>query len=146
MAPPPNLDQLLVQMQFPGMPRPESDVLKEWLVRRGADYDRIDFNVRLGKGVDLGEGFTPETKDLANKLTQKRADLVAWKFDVPTIIEVKIRASLGALGQLLGYRTLWPLTYPDTAEPGLLVIARRVDDDAALVLSEHGVDVILYEG
>ncbi len=56
-----------------------------------------------------------------------------------------VRASLGALGQLLGYRTLWPQQYPHSPEPKLGVLARRIDDDAKLVYSEHGVDVILYE-
>src|SRR5215813_5053487 len=117
MPPPPNLDQLLVQMQFPGMPQPESDVLMEWLKRRGAGYDRIDFQVRVGAGAPPDPSLSPEIQALATSLTQKRIDVVAWLDGVPTIIEVKIRVSLGALGQLLGYRTLWPTSFAGTPEP-----------------------------
>lgn len=145
MAPPPNLDVLLVQIQFPGMAAPESAVFREWLTRHGAEYDRLDFNVRLGEGVEVGEGFSPEVKTLATTLTQKRADVVGWQGVHPTIFEVKIRASLGALGQLLGYLVLFPKTFPGAPPPHLVVLARRVDNDSAQAFAAYGVDVLLYE-
>lgn len=145
MAPPPNIDQLLAQIQFPGMPRPESEVFREWLTRHGREYDAIDFNVRLGDGAKVPEGLSETTQKLATLLSQKRADVVAWQGQQPTIFEVKVRANPGALGQLLAYRTLWPSKYPHSPEPLLAVLARRVDDDSLAVFGAHGVDVILYE-
>lgn len=146
MPPPPNLDQLLLQIQLPGMPRPESDVCKEWLQRHGAEYDAIDFNVRVGEGVQLSGGnFSEDTIALANAMTQKRIDMVTWVYGQPGLWEVKIRASLGAVGQLIGYRELFAGTYPGAPQPTLTIIARRVDADTASVCSAQGIDVILYE-
>lgn len=146
MPPPPNLDQILLQIQLPGMPRPESDVCKEWLQRHAAEYDQIDFNVRVGAGVELqGGDFTPETIALANSMTQKRIDMVTWVYGQPGIWECKIRASLGAVGQLIGYRELFAVTYPGSPQPTLTILARRVDPDTLQVCSAQGIDVILYE-
>lgn len=145
MAPPPNLEQLRAQIQFPGMPKPESEVFREWLERHGAEYDLIEFNVRVGAGGDNSQATTDDAKNLQTLLTQKRIDVVAWKNNQPTIIEVKVRANLGAVGQLKGYYRLFPSAYPNSPYPQMLVIARRIDQDAALVHSAEGIDVILYE-
>jgi hypothetical protein len=145
MPPPPNLEQLLVQIQFPGMPKPESDVCREWITRHGAEYDQIDFNVSLGTGVQLQGDFSQETIDLANQMTKKRADMITWQYGQPAIWEVKIRASLGAVGQLIGYRELFDTTYPGAPEPTLTILARRVDDDTRYVASQQGIDIVLYE-
>lgn len=145
MPPPPNLETLLLQIQLPGMPRPESDVCKEWLQRHGAEYDAIDFNVRVGDGVQLGEGFSPETIAQANLMTQKRIDMVTWVYGQPGLWEVKIRASLGAVGQLIGYRELFAGTFPGAPQPTLTIIARRVDPDTRSVCSAQGIDIVLYE-
>lgn len=145
MPPPPDLDVLLVQYQYPGMPPAESAVFRDFLQRRGREFDRFDFNVRLGTGATPAEGLAGVYEELATKLTQKRADVVAWRAGAPTIIEVKIRIGLGAQGQLLGYRSLWIRDRPNEPEPALLAIARRTDDDTLDALSDQGITVILYE-
>lgn len=145
MPPPPDLDVLLVQFAYPGMPEPESAVFRDFLQARGREFDRFDFNVRLGSGATVDDGLTEQYEKLAIKLTQKRADVVAWQADQPTIIEVKIRIGLGAQGQLLGYRSLWIRDRPHEPEPALLAIARRTDEDTLAALSDQGITVILYE-
>jgi hypothetical protein len=145
MPPPPNLDVLRLQIQFPGMPRPESDVFRFWLELHGAEYDQIEFNVRLGTGVDPGPIVDDATRAMAIGLTQKRADVVATRDGQPTIIEVKVRIGLGTIGQLLGYQTLWMRDRPESPTPALLAIARRTDDDTLDALRAHGIDVALYE-
>jgi len=145
MPPPPDLDVLLVQFVYPGMTEPESAVFRDFLEARGREYDRFDFNVRLGAGAEPAEGLTGVYEALAVKLTQKRADVVSWLAGRPTIIEVKIRIGLGAQGQLLGYRSLWVRDRPGEPEPALLAIARRTDADTLAALGDQGIDVILYE-
>jgi hypothetical protein len=145
VAPPPNLDVLLQQMQFPGMPMPESDVFREWLVRHGREYDRIEFQVRLGDGIPPDPRLNQTFAEQAVMMTQKRADAIAWQNTQATIIEAKIRASLGAMGQLLGYGVLYQKMNPASPPPRLLVVARRVDSDTAGVFEEHNIGVTVYE-
>jgi hypothetical protein len=144
MAPPPNLEILLVQLQYPGMPAPESEVTRDWLVKRGAEFDRIEFNVRLGKGDELGEEFNASTRKLAAAVSTKRADIIAWRENSAYILEAKWRCGLGALGQLLGYRVLFLEQFPTIDDVFLQVIARKIDGDVELALRAHGIQYELF--
>lgn len=145
MPPPPDLDVLLVQFAYPGMPEPESAVFRDFLKARGSEFDRFEFNVHLGTGAAPAEGLTEKYEQLATRLTQKRADVIAWIGTQPTIIEVKIRLGLSAQGQLLGYRTLYMEDHPEALTPALLALARRADADTLKCLGDSGITVILYE-
>lgn len=142
--PPANLDHLIAQDYFPGLEAGESQVAHAWLVARGALYDRIDFNVRLGVGVEPPAELVEPYLSMATDLSRKRADIIAVAGDVTTIIEVKIRASLGAIGQLLGYKALYEREHPDIGSARLSILARRVDPDAQYAISQNGIDLYLY--
>jgi hypothetical protein len=45
---------------------------------------------------------------------------------------------------MLGYRQLFLEELPDAPEPRLVVIGRTADQDAIRILTDHGVDVLLY--
>lgn len=139
MPPPPNLGLLLSQIQLPGLTFVESDVAKAWLNAHGAEYDRIDFNVRLGEGTDPGEEYGADIRDLSKLLTQKRADIVAQIGGQVDIIEVKVRVAFGALGQLLGYRNLWRTGHPELPVRRLIAIGRSVVPDCQATHDEYGV-------
>lgn len=145
MAPPPNLEQLLLQLQFPGMPQPESDVAMLWLRAHGAEYDRIEFNVRLGEGAIPPPGLDPSIERMTKLVTQKRADIIAWSGEDVTIIEAKIRAGLGAAGQLRGYAELYSRDNNPSRPPRLMVIAKYADPDVRFVFRQSGIDLLLYE-
>ncbi len=139
MAPPANLDILLVQIQYPGMTHVESEITRAWLRARGAQYDSVEFNVRLGEGAALQGLWSDETRRMALLLSQKRADAIARQGEVVEIVEVKVRAGLAAVGQLRGYRALYLREHPATIDVRLLVIARSCDPDSAYVYSAEGV-------
>lgn len=139
--PPANLGQLLTQLQYPGMTWVESEVTRAWLNRRGAEYDEIWWNVRLGEGVDPGEQHPEEIRRMATLLTQKRADIVCRSGGLVDLIEVKVRIAFGAMGQLLGYRELWMREHPELPVRRLIAIGRAVVQDAADVLEKHGIAI-----
>jgi hypothetical protein len=139
MPPPQNLGLLLSQIQLPGLTYVESDISKAWLNAHGAEYDKIDFNVRLGEGVDPGDEYAAEIRDMAVKLTQKRADIVAQVGGQVDLLEVKVRVAFGALGQLLGYRTLWNLAYPGLPIRRLIAVGRSVVPDCEDTFAELGI-------
>jgi len=144
MPPPINLGLLLSQIQLPGLTYVESDIAKAWLNAHGAEYDHIWFNPRLGEGTDPGEEYTDEIRRMSILITQKRADIVARIGDQVDIIEVKVRVAFGALGQLLGYRTLWRIAHPELPIRRLIAIARAVVPDCQATLDEHGIVIQTY--
>jgi hypothetical protein len=138
-----NYDALVRMRLYPAMNPPESEIVRKWLTAHREGFDRIEFNVRLGDGEQWPDHFDEETRRIGQLQTQKRADVVAWRGDSPTLIEVKPRIGFSALGQLLGYRVLWRKTFPERQLPALVAIGETAVSEAAEVFAEHGVSVEL---
>ncbi len=135
-----DIDVLLMQIQFPGMPALESNIARGWIRLYARDYDSLDFNVRLGQGRPLVEGLSPEIALQQTMLSQRRADIIAHVSAFVDIVEVKDRATLSAIGQLVGYRKLWSDTNPQIVVRRLIVVARDVPPDVENVFRHEGIE------
>jgi hypothetical protein len=136
---------LLVQMQYPAMPQLESNITRAWIRQYGRDYDSLDFNVRLGKGQDIQPGIPASTAGQFDKITRKRADIVAHAGTWVDILEVKGRASLSAIGQLIGYHQLWTDERPTFIVRRLIVVCQLIDDDVRRVFATNGIQSYVLE-
>lgn len=135
---------LLSLTRFPQMTVNESSIVHQWLLAHADEYDDVDFNPHVGNSLSLGPEYDETTQRQAALLSQKRIDILAFKGNEVTIIEVKLRISLSALGQLLGYSLLYQMEHPETGAVHLVAIAHDALIDAAEVLQAHGVHVELY--
>jgi len=119
----------------------EQGVARRWLTAHGAEFDSIEFNVRLGDG----EPCPPDTEEYLAKCwrenTQKRADLVAIAGGLATIVEVKDRITPGAVGQILTYKMLWNRQYPSIPIARLVVIGRSIISEIGELFRSQGVDI-----
>lgn len=131
--------------KFPGLLPREILVLKAWLKMHEAEYDSFDYNVRIGQGHDPGAGWPEELRQMAIMNSQKRLDAVAWKSGQPTIVEVKDRATLSAVGQISMYLHLYVVDYSDGPTPKLLIVANRASADMAPLLQATGVELNLVQ-
>lgn len=138
------LDLLLVQIQFPAMTYVESQITRHWIRAHGLEYDKIEFNVRLGEGVNLGEGYSDATRRAALLSSQKRADIVAWRGDRVDLVEVKVRINLGVIGQLLGYETLWNIEHAKTPVARKIAIGRSVLTGLDPVIRDRGIEIEVF--
>lgn len=114
-------------------------VLSAWLKLHEAEYDRWEFDVRTGTGYDPGDKFPDYIREMAIKNSQKRIDAVGWQGQQATIVEVKERASLGAVGQLVGYKALFQQQHPELPAPTLLLVCMRADTDILPALQSVGI-------
>lgn len=128
------IDLLLKQIQYKGMPKPESDITRAWLRLHAHAYDAIDFNVRLGAGQDIQPGIDAATAAQYSKISRKRADIVATAGKVVDIIEVKPAMSFAGVGQLVGYKHLWEENHPSIAVRRLIAVAQIIDPEVKRVL------------
>ena len=135
---------LLSLVQLPQMTVNESAIAHQWLMEHADEYDDVDFNVRVGNSLELGPEYDEATQRQAALLSQKRIDIVGFNGNAVTIVEVKLRISLSALGQLLGYALLWQAENPGTSEITLEAIGHDALIDAVEVLQAHGVQVELF--
>jgi hypothetical protein len=133
------------RIKFPGLLPREILVLRSWLRLHEAEYDRFDFNLRLGAGFDPGPTFPDNIRKMAIANTQKRVDAVAYNGMEVTLIEVKDRAGFSAIGQLVGYFHMWRAAHPTESTPKLLLVCNRTAEDIGLVLAGQRIELALVE-
>ncbi len=136
---------LLEMARYPGRFEGEHEVIADWLPNATTFYERIAFNVHLGLGAAPPADLVEPWRSQAIKGTQKRADIIAWLPEGIVIIEAKDRATTDALGQLMGYKSLWLEGNPSIPVVALEVICRRVNDDDLYIFQSNGVTVRIFE-
>lgn len=141
---PPNYEQLLLQLRLPGLMIDEHNVAMRWLEQKGGLYDEINFNVPLGPIPPTDVPMDDSQRKQYEFLYRTKADIVARSGTAWTIIEVKKRATKGALGQLAHYRYWFLKEHPDVQTVFVRVIAEWSDAGIAETLLAHDVDLELY--
>ena len=137
--------ELLAREFFPEKTKHESHVYREYLSRHIHEYDRVILQVRLGVGMTPDPSHLAGVQRQAVRNSLKVIDILGWSGLQPTIIEVKIRVQIQALGQVLGYRALFREANPGALDPRLIVVGRYSDVDTLRVLGNEGIPVYLYE-
>jgi len=127
--------------KYPGMRFKESNMMRDWLGLHESEYDRFDYNVRIGVGRDPGPQFADWVRKAAIMSSQMRVDCVAWKGDVPLLIELKVFAFARAVQQITTYGAVWAAERPGTAQPQLLLVVRGMDDSAKASAAAAGLRV-----
>lgn len=133
------------RFKYPGLLPREIIVLRAWLKLHESEYDRFDYNLRIGTGFDPGPSVPDSIRQMAILNSQKRIDAVGYKGNTVTLIEVKDRAGFSAVGQLVGYLHLWQAAHPGEATPQLLLVANRTQDDIPLVANRAGIAIELVD-
>jgi len=120
----------------------ERQIWQRFLDRYGPLEGEVRYDVHLGRGVEPQPDWPEWLKAVVAATSRKRVDAVQetrWEI---TIYEVKRRASLSALGQLLGYeQLLWEQERP--SKPIRLVcVCEEVAPDVEGAFARHGVEII----
>ncbi len=123
----PSLPPQSKRSKYPGMRAREGEVMRLWLKQHEDEYDRFDYNVRVGPGRDPGPAFTDEVRRTAVMSSQLRLDAVAWRRDRPTLIEVKDFATISAIAQLALYAQVWRAERPELPAPALLIVCSNYE-------------------
>ena len=122
---------------------PERQLAYEWLTANIDQYDDIDWQKRVGPGVRLEGDYSPEIQSMAYQATRKRADLVAYRNDTTTIIELKDHVDLAAVRQALEYARLWVTAPTDPPVAAVVVVGNTGDADIVNTAASQGVTVEL---
>jgi hypothetical protein len=106
-------------------------------------YSRIYYNVRVG-------AYNPDFASLPQQYQRSAIASTAYRIDAVgdtgkrwEIIEVKDRASLSALGQLLAYSTLWQLGAPDNRPLHLVYVTPNLTYAVGIVMQKYGIESII---
>lgn len=105
-------------------------------------FDYCDYDVHVGNGMKLDPSWPDNIKYMATTLSQFRIDVVGWKGNSPTIIEVKPRAASKAIGQIIIYRSLFPKSFPEFPRPKSMIITDWNHDEILTIAFENNIKVI----
>jgi hypothetical protein len=111
----------------------------KYLLAGGAQFAPFTYDLRVGDGADLGPNPNQLQRSIAAALTRKRIDVLYYRDGNPIIVEVKQRAGLTAIGQLLGYQRLFMRDNPSSPMPILVLVTDVLQPDMVDTLIEYGI-------
>jgi len=124
-----NGEQEIIRIKYPHMVPNEVRIWKLFLKKHGSVFDNYRYDMHVGKGIGKVPGYDKTMQDMAIRLTQKRIDVVAYRGQAAYIIEIKERAGLSAIGQLIAYKKLYEDQYGINKIKGLAIVATSADQD-----------------
>lgn len=140
----PNIGSILSSGLQIGGDAVETAVAHAWLIKHVDDYDRVELNVPLGTGIDLGPGYEPWVQKAATANSRPRADMIAYRGAVPTIVEFKGNITPAALGQVITYWKLLQQNNPALLQVYKVVAGQTIQFGLSNIFDQYGVSVELY--
>lgn len=136
-------EQQLTRIKYPHMKQYEIEIWKRFLRQHGKGFTDFKYDVHVGKGIGIVPGYDKVTQDMAIHLSQKRIDVVAYRGARAFIVEIKDRAGMSAIGQLVAYKRLYEEKYGPGTIAGLAIVARDIDPDIEHVAKTMNIEVVL---
>lgn len=133
---------------YPGL-IPEAVALwRRWLKDHELEFLEFEYNVRCGEGLIVPpEQLTgdPERdralREQWRALTQKRIDVVGHRLGEDWVLEIDVRPSTRALGQLVLYEQLYAKLRPYAPTIMLGLICERLGPDMEETFRTQGVEI-----
>jgi hypothetical protein len=119
----------------------DRQVWAEFLRRRGAEWSDYAYDVELDRSGPAVAVDDPAMRRMWTRLVAKRVDAVALRSAGATLVEVRTKAAWQSVGQLIGYRALWPRDYPGVPLEGVLLVTDEIDAAIRAVAEGQGLAV-----
>lgn len=124
------------------LPR-EVQIWDAFLDQFGLPDGEVDYDVHLGEGAPVDPAWPVWMFAMVRSLSTHRVDVVVERPDEVVIVELKGRAGMGAVGQLLGYEALW-LQQEGTDRPvRLLLVCESMEEDMRVVFAFYEIEVVV---
>lgn len=130
---------------FPHLMPAEAIIWTRFMAQHGHEWDRWDYDVRVGEGRPVDPSWPREIQDMARHLTRKRIDAIGWRGNSPTIFEVTPRAGRATLGAIWMYAELFDREHPEHPVATTAVVTVRIDPDVLATFERDGTAVYLLE-
>ena len=125
--------------KYPHMLMDDIPVWERYLDAHASEWQSFDYDVRVGRGDDPGDAVLPPFREMAISLTKLRIDAVGYRASEVCVFEVKLRVSISAFGQIVGYRDKYKETFPTADLVTACVVAESASNDVSALLLQYGV-------
>lgn len=109
---------------------------EEFLDLHGQDYERFEYDIRVGRGRPAPRSLPANIRKMALDLSMRRIDAVGHKRAGIDIIEVTRVADLKAIGQLMAYPRLYRATYEPSLPVRPVLVLEHFHTDMLPVIQE----------
>lgn len=109
----------------------------------GGDFIGFQYDVTVGEGAAPLPDMNARDKFLLWSLTVKRVDCLGIRRDSVTLIEVKPRLGMAAVGQCVSYFCLWRKQYGIAPAVRVATVCEQSERDLGFVMSALGFQVIV---
>ena len=131
----------MVMPHYPHMLQGDTEVWTKFLESGVVEIRRVWYDVRVGLSVlRMVEPSTIESR-IAAGLTRKRIDVIASVGNDFWVIEVKPRANMHAVGQVLVYTRLFGQEYVSTGQIISVIVCANSDEDLEDEFDDFGIVV-----
>lgn len=111
---------------YPHMGREDAAIWERFIKANPEAYSKVQYDVRCGKAPTYEGTIAPEIQRDMEALWRKRIDVVGIHAkNGIDLIELKPRAGLGCLGQVLGYCRLYEKDHAEVGSPQAVIITDK---------------------
>jgi len=121
------------RFKYPHLSPADKKIWERYLATMPTSLGAVSYDLRVGIGQDPGETYQDNIRTMAVKLTQLRIDVLNKFNNSYQIIEVKFDPGPGAVGQLIAYRDLFVLEYPELRPVNLFLLCNKITPDLVTV-------------
>ncbi len=132
-----------VRHKYPHLIGEDIQVWTRFILKFPDKFDTVDYDVKVGKGASTDPLPDKTSKQYWASLTKKRIDVIGYKNYYVTIVEVKKRAGLFTLGQILGYKFLYLREHKVRLPVDTLVICSSIDQDDIDVFKHYDINFVI---
>jgi len=125
--------------KYPHMLPAENEIWDKFLSQRSPPFIDIQYDVHVGDAPEPPANLPDYLKGMFESVYKHRIDVVAQDPDVIYVIEVKPRAGLSALGQVLAYKHLYERDYQPTKPVEMRIVCERKEMNIDEIAEKQGV-------
>lgn len=131
----------IVMPHYPHLLPEDRRIWTVFLESEVVEISEVWYDVHVGQGVPLPAGASALEQRIRDGITRKRIDAICHVGDKYWVVEIKPRANMYALGQILTYVRLFSSEYAMVDEVVPVIICDEVDQDLLYLIEEFGVMV-----
>ena len=134
------MDKATEYRRFPHLLPKERVLWNLYLDKHMEEFEFFEYDVHVGKGIELKENIDPMIRKLALSLSRKRIDAIGHKKKAIILFEIKPDAGLSTIGQLLAYLYLYKVEFRPSKPALTHIVSDIIDVDTKNVAKAYSIN------